>query len=314
MRLESLSILAVNDGATTSWHRIGGPVETLDQFALGKLFDAGGRLAVAELTNPDMIHGPTIAGGELVERVRMPVVVDSAARPTAALTGLALDAWGHGQSSAHPALADDLVGGRLADELSEHAGGSRIVAPTIVGIGATVTDRWRINDDEFTVSYELAPGGHQGFVHCEATDVETIDAMVDGSGHLVTVTAVSTCSYCGFSACRRCDRTIHECALCGIGVCEWCATTDGRGRRRCRACNELRLLNRKAAAKEDITVRRRGVALVGQDAVHRLVFVRAGRRWSGHEWFIDGQFNTGNIEPGSTTQKLLDESAESLGA
>lgn len=312
VRLGAFLVLGVHSGGATEWRRVSGGLIDLEQLALGAVLGVEGTVLVSSCTNPELISGPAIAEAEYISRDSTPVVVESAGHPAMALTSLALHAWGGDGAMSFPALADEPVPGPLIAPLARYGfGETGGIRPRVVAVGARVTERWRDRFGEFSVTYELTPGDHQGNLLCEVTGLMSAAVTIDSSRHIVVPSEISQCQYCGIRTCRLCTNPVGECSLCAIAICDECSLTSPHGTSRCPACAGSRVLNRRDAEREGISVPRRGVAVVGLDDVHKLVFVRKKGRWYGEEAFSDGRFLEGAVVPSSPTHKSLDERAES---
>jgi hypothetical protein len=226
-------------------------------------------LRVGATIRPGRLVPPTIRGGELLDRDVAPTWLRRKCEPNNGAVAGAVRLWV--RKDALGPLADlapldgpeELVGA-LRDAVGR--GG----VPTQEGIvGLRVRERWRVGELDREVEYLVAVHG-PARVLAEDTGELAHELRFDRAAHLAA--DPRTCAYCSTVTCRLCRDGVESCGLCGIDVCGRCAPA-GDEMHRCHACRSLVRLGRmRRLVLRDV----RGPALIGEDDVHRVVFV-AGR-------------------------------------
>ncbi len=280
VRVGSHVALGVRDSEGTRWTTLRDRPTELAKLALGAALGEEDTLyEVVALTDPDTVRGPILVDASLQERVSAPATEELPGAPRDELLEVALRRFAATMQRAQPPDQGDPVPGALAGALlrrvAERSPGLRRVR---VGIGLQVDEGWLQRGDWVKLRYELAPGEHEGMVHCEATGALVTAVSRDREGHLVATT--TTCRYCRTETCELCVASTRPCVICQILICGRCSSSPEPDYvPRCPACVGLRRLGWKERRRFHRLLVPGGRVLAGQDALHGVALVESSAGW-----------------------------------
>jgi hypothetical protein len=280
VRVGSHVALGQRDSEGTRWTTLRDRPGELAKLALGAALGEEDTLyEVVALTDPDTVRGPILVDASLQQRVSVPSAEEQPGAPRDELLEVALRRFAPTMQRAQPPDDGDRVPGELAGALlrlvAERPPGLRRVR---VGIGLQVEERWLQRGTWVKLRYELAPGEHEGMVHCEATGVLVTAVSRDREGHLVATT--TPCRYCRTQTCSLCVASTRPCAICQILICGRCSSSPEPDYvPRCPACVGLRRLGWKERRRFHRLLVPGGRVLAGQDALHGVTLVESSTGW-----------------------------------
>ena len=280
VRVGSHAALGLRDGDGTRWTTLRSHPADLAKLALGAALGEEGALCeVVALTDPDTVRGPILVDASLQQRVSAPLMEEQAGAPSDELLRLALRRFAPTLQQAQPPDQGDPAPPELASALlgrvGEHQSELRRVR---VGIGLQVEESWLQRGSWVKLRYELAPGEHEGLVHCEATGALVSALSRDREGHLVATT--TACRYCRTETCALCVASTRPCAICQILICGRCSSSPEPDYvPRCPACVDLQRLGWRERRRFHRLLIPGGRVLAGQDALHGVTLVESGVGW-----------------------------------
>jgi hypothetical protein len=272
--------LGLRDGGGTRWTTLRSHPVDLAKLALGAALGEENALCeVVALTDPDTVRGPVLVDATLQQRVSAPVTEEQAGIASDELLRLALRRFAPTLQQAQPPDRGDPAPPELAGALLRRAGAHESGLRQVrVGIGLQVEESWLHRGTWVKLHYELAPGEHEGLVHCQATGAQVSAVARDREGHLVATT--TTCRYCRTETCGLCVAGTRPCAICQILICGRCSSSPEPDYvPRCPACVDLRRLGWRERRRFHRLLAPGGRVLHGEDALHGVTLVESGAGW-----------------------------------
>jgi hypothetical protein len=271
--------LGLRDGEDTRWTTLRRHPADLAKLALGAALGEEALCEVVALSDPDTVRGPILVDASLQQRISAPLTEEHAGAPSDELLWLALRRFAPTLQQAQPPDQGEPAPAELAAALlrrvGEHPAGLRQLR---VGIGLQVEESWLHRGSWVKLRYELAPGEHEGLVHCEATGELVSAVSRDREGHLVATT--TTCRYCRTETCGLCVASTRPCAICQILICGRCSSSPEPDYvPRCPACVDLRRLGWRERRHFNRLLVPGGRVLAGQDALHGVTLVESSVGW-----------------------------------